>query len=155
MINVSFSEFHHVMMLNPSCSRNKRNLMPEYAKCAHQRRKGCINVKLQNAATHKRYKEQIEGETQSRKHCNCHCLHNRQKKHMQVWGVSNWSKCYWQTEHMDSHHQKIDLTIKMCFLPAETKIHIPEWSLFSPCSQLQSSEQEAVEQMAMARFRVF
>ncbi len=43
--------------------QKQKNLKPEYAKCAHQRRKGRINVKLQNAATHKRYKEQIEGET--------------------------------------------------------------------------------------------
>ncbi len=43
---------------------------------AHHRGEGCINVKLQDTASHKRNEEDIEGERQSCEYCNSNCLHN-------------------------------------------------------------------------------
>jgi hypothetical protein len=43
---------------------------------AHHRGKDCINVKLEDTASHNRNEEDIEGERQSCEYCNSNCLHN-------------------------------------------------------------------------------
>jgi len=37
-------------------------------------------VELQDSVSHKGNEEHIEGESQSGKHCNCHCLHKFKKE---------------------------------------------------------------------------
>ncbi len=79
-------------------------------------------MELQDSVSHKRNEEHIEGESQSGKHCNCHCLH-KFKKEAQNLGLS--------IPRINHTHEAIQY-YSMCSLK-DTKRDPSLWDLFSHC----------------------